>query len=88
MRIKLWPQKESLFWRNYFNIILVSLAQRETGNLYTERRSAWKWEGFARYNISKDGDSKYREVYSFYDGRREWPCNVYNVPPEDRSGRR
>ena len=23
------------------------------------------WEGYARFNISKDGDRKYREVYLF-----------------------
>jgi len=48
-------------WGNYFNIIFVRLVQLEIGNLYTEKRSMWNW-GYVRFNICKDGDSKYREV--------------------------
>jgi len=28
------------------------------------------------------------EFSCFYNDRREWLCNVYNVSPTDRSGRR
>jgi len=33
--------------------------------LYTEKVNTRKWEGCARFNIPKDDDSKYCEVYLF-----------------------
>jgi hypothetical protein len=37
IRVKLWSQPEYLLWGNYFNIMLVTLVQLETGELYTEK---------------------------------------------------
>jgi len=56
VRVVLW---------NYFNIILVSLVWLETCKLYTEKASMCKWEGYPKFNISKDGNSKYCEVELF-----------------------
>jgi len=39
----------------------VSLVELETGKLYTEKVNTCNWEGYVRFNISKDGDSKYRD---------------------------
>jgi len=40
----------------------VSLVWQEMiGKLYTEMVNTCKWDGYVGFNISKDGDSKYRE---------------------------
>jgi hypothetical protein len=64
----------------------VSLIRLETSKLYTEKVNTWKWEDYARFDISKDGDGKYREVICFNDDRREWLRHVYKVSQADQSG--
>ena len=43
----------------------MSLVRPQTGKLYTKKVNTWKWEGHVRFNTSKDGDIKYREVWLF-----------------------
>jgi hypothetical protein len=49
----------------------VSLVRLERGKLFTEGFNTWKWEGFVRFNILKDGGSKYRKDWFFNDDRME-----------------
>jgi hypothetical protein len=42
--------------------MLVSLVWLDKCKLYSEKINTWKWEGRAKFNISKGGDSEYREV--------------------------
>jgi len=59
----------------------VSLVRLKTGKLNTEKVNTWKWGGYVRFNISKEGNSKYREVSCFYVERREWLRKLYNIFP-------
>jgi len=43
----------------------VSLVRLERGKLCTEGVNTWKWEGCVRFNIFKDGESKYHEDWLF-----------------------
>jgi len=65
MRVKLWYQLEQLFWGDHVNILHASLVRLDTSKLCTEKVNTWKWDGNARFNIFKDGDTKYSEVYLF-----------------------
>jgi len=42
-------------WGSYFNSIVVSLVELETGEFYTANFNTWKLEGFVGFNVSKDG---------------------------------
>jgi HSP90 family molecular chaperone len=50
--------------------MLASLIQLETSKLFAEEVNMWKCEGYVSFNIAKDGDSKYHEVWLFVQWKK------------------